>query len=108
MDNQHVTILLIILVLSVMFIGISLKEDFQPNYLYIPAKNTRTPFSKLYNIDNMIAKNNNNLGWKSFWRKNYSGFSDNLNNIFTDAQFKNNPNQRLLFDGVRNTYENTI
>ena len=49
-----------------------------------------------------------NLGWKKYWRENFSEFSENLNNIYTDKPFKNNPNQRLLFDGVRNTQENTI
>ena len=48
-----------------------------------------------------------NLGWKKFWRENFSQFSDNLDNIYTDSPFKNNPNQRLLFDGVRNAQENT-
>ena len=65
-------ILLIILVLSVTFVGLNIKEDFSPGYLYIPVKNTKTPFSKIFNIDDEIAKQPENLGWKSFWRKNYS------------------------------------
>ena len=108
MDNQHTTILLIILVLSVTFIGVTLKEDFTPGYTYIPVKNTRTPFSKIYNIDTMKDSQAGNLGWKKYWRENFSEFSENLNNIYTDKPFKNNPNQRLLFDGVRNIQENTI
>ena len=108
MDSKHITILLIILVFSVTMIGISIKEDFQASYLYIPAKNTKTPFSKIYNIDTMINKPGNNIGWKSFWRKNYSQFSTDLNSVLTSTGFENNPNQRLLFDGVRNAQENTI
>lgn len=108
MDNKHITILLIILVFAVTMIGVSLKEDFHAGFLYMPVKNTRTPFSKIYNIDTMINKPGNYLGWKSFWRKNYSRFSNNLDNVLADAGFENNPNQRLLFDGVRNAQENTI
>lgn len=108
MDNKHTTILLIILVLSVTFIGVTLKEDFTPGYTYIPVKNTKTPFSNIFNIDTMKHTQSGNLGWKKFWRENFSQFSDNLNNIYTDSPFKNNPNQRLLFDGVRNAQENTI
>ena len=37
MDN-HITTLLIILVLSVTFIGVTLKEDFTPGYMYFPVK----------------------------------------------------------------------
>ena len=108
MDNHHITTLLIILVLSVTFIGVTLKEDFTPGYMYVPVKNTATPLSKIFNIDNMKHSQGNNLGWKSYWRENFSKFSDNLENIYTDKPFKFNPKQRLLFDGVRNAQENTI
>ena len=56
----------------------------------------------------MTHTQSGNLGWKKFWRENFSQFSDNLENIYTDQPFKYNPNQRLLFDGVRNAQENTI
>jgi len=108
MDNSHITTLLIILVLSVTFIGVTLKEDFTPGYMYVPVKNTATPFSKNFNIDIMKHTQSGNLGWKKFWRDNFSQFSDNLENIYTDKPFKYNPQQRLLFDGVRNAQENTI
>tara|TARA_B100000963_G_C22630095_1_gene674501 strand:+ start:3639 stop:3965 length:327 start_codon:yes stop_codon:yes gene_type:complete len=108
MDNKHTTILLIILVLSVTFIGVTLKEDFTPGYTYIPVKNTRTPFSKIFNIDTMKHTEQGNLGWKKFWRDNFSKFSGDLDQIYVDKPFKYNPKQRLLFDGVRNAQENTI
>ena len=47
--DRHITILLIILVLSVT-LGLNIKEDFSPGYLYIPVKNKNT-FSKIFNID---------------------------------------------------------
>jgi hypothetical protein len=106
--DRHLTILLIILVLSVTFIGLNIKEDFSPGYLYIPVKNTKTPFSKIFNIDDEINKQSQNLGWKSFWRKNYSQFSDNLNTVYKDNHLDKHPGKRLLFDGIRNAQENSI
>ena len=100
MDN-HLKTIFIILIVAVTFLCINLncKEHFYVNLIF-KSKSTKPQMKKLFNIDSEIAANNNSLGWKSFWRKNYSKYDDNLNNIYKNPEYT--PfKQKLLYDGIR-------
>lgn len=99
--DTHLKYLLIVFIMSVTFMCINLncKEHFYIDVLI--KKPVRKPSSnKLFNIDNEIDRTPGRLGWKSFWRNNYSTYDDNLEKVFKDPEhtpFKT----PLLYDGVR-------
>jgi len=100
MDN-HLKTILIILVVSVTFLCINLncKEDFYVDII-IKSKPNKPQSKRLFNIDSEIDANKNHLGWKSFWRKHYSKYDNNLNNIYKNPEYT--PfKQKLLYDGIR-------
>ena len=41
----------------------------------------------MFNIDEQIKIKQQPIGWKTFWRKNYSTFDDNLNNVFREPEY---------------------
>ena len=67
--DRHLTILLIILVLSVTFIGLNIKEDFSPGYLYIPVKNTKTLLVKFLILMMKLINSLKILGGNLFGEK---------------------------------------
>ena len=99
---SHTSIITFVFLISIIFLSVySVNTENYKNVSKIPIKKrNRIIFSKSFQIENQIKCESDHLGWKNFWRTNYSKFSDNLNNVFKDKANKTNP--PLLFDGVRN------
>ena len=51
----------------------------------------------------MKLKSKEFLGWKGFWRKNYSKSGNNIEKIFTDKPFSSCKETKLYYDGVYQT-----
>lgn len=99
--NNQLTFILIIFILSIALICYRPKKETFVNSGKCNHKQTtnNSVFSKHFNIDHHLKCEPHNLGWKNFWRKNYSQFSNNLELLHSDHEDKTIP--PLLFDGVR-------
>ena len=99
---NHTSIITLVFLISIIFLSVySINYENYRNVHKPPVKKRgRKIFSKSFNIDNQLRCESNHLGWKNFWRTNYSKFSNNLNHVFKDTANKTNP--PLLFDGIRN------
>ena len=99
---NHTSIITIVFLISIIFLSVyPVNSENYRNIKKSPIKKkSRIIFSKSFDIDNQLKCEANHLGWKNFWRTNYSKFSNNLNNVFKDKVIKTNP--PLLFDGIRN------
>lgn len=95
----HTTILLIIFVVTMCSIGLGLKEDF---VVYDNQLRVNYPVKKIpeFNIDTQIENNQRHLGWKSFWRNNFSKEEANIDGIFTNKAFSTCSQTKLRFDGI--------
>ena len=105
LSKYHTYIILIILVVSVTLLGLGIKETYID---YYQIKSSKTPFSQIFSIDNQIKSEPQYIQWKSYWRKNYSKFGNNLDKLFQNRPFQYNPRDRLLYDGVRDLNYNCI
>ena len=65
----HTSIILIIFITVICLLGLGLKEDFIISENFTNFKNNQVP---KFNIDRQIIDNREHLGWKSFWRNNFS------------------------------------
>lgn len=103
LKDYYKEILIAIFVITVVFMSISMKETFTSAYYYVKNKPNKQVMGGIFNIDQMIKETPNHLGWKKFWRENYSNFNvpldDSFNNSYYEIYAKNTP---LLYDGVRN------
>ena len=81
-------------------------EQFGVNNLYIQNKVSNTPFSKHFNIDNMLKEQPHNLGWKNYWRNNFDKPENTLDDFFNQTPVQELP--KLLFDGVQEVSCNRI
>ena len=96
----HTSIILIIFIMVICLLGLGLKEDFIINTeKYKNYKNNITKF----NIDTQIKNNRQHLGWKAFWRENFSKWDNNIEKIFTNKPFSKCENLKLRYDGVHNS-----
>ena len=84
LNNFHTSVLLIIFIVAIASLGIGLKEDF---FVHNEGFTNYSKNNKLFDIDNEIKTQKEFLGWKGFWRKNYSKLGNNIEKIFTDKPF---------------------
>jgi hypothetical protein len=100
--NVHTTIILIIFIVCITMICLRLGE--LENFINTDVIDNITPpnktFSKLYNIDTQIIDNSANLGWKKFWRENYSKQDSNLDEVFKPSDYSHRI-KPLLYDGIK-------
>lgn len=101
--NVHTSIILIIFIVSITMICMRLGEF--ENYINIEDTSiqptTNRVFSKLYNIDEQLVTNSKNLGWKKFWRQNYSKEDPNIEKQFNHTEWTHKAIPPLLYDGIR-------
>ena len=97
LSKFHLSIILIIFIMCICLLGLGLKEDF-----YVPKeqKENFSIYSPEFNIDKQVLSIPEYLGWKSFWRKNYTKWNNNLNDLFKDKPFSLCPSTKLLYDGI--------
>jgi hypothetical protein len=95
----HTSVILIIFIVTICLLGLGLKEDFiilNKEEFY---NHTLKPVPK-FNIDEQIKTNKEHLGWKSFWRENYSKLGSNIEKIFVNKPFSKCKDTQLKYDGV--------
>lgn len=93
----HTSILLIIFIVAIASLGIGLREDF---FVQNEGFTNYSEKKTLFNIDNEIESQKEFLGWKGFWRKNYSNLSNNIEKIFTNKPFSSCKETKLYYDGI--------
>ena len=100
--DYHTYIIIILFILCIIFLGMNIKEHFPVAHYHMEVKKTNTPLANLFNIDNMIEEQPENLGWKKEWRDKYSKGTVELDNSFKDTSYINySTHNKLLFDGIR-------
>ena len=99
--NKHTKIVLIIFISTILFMCLNMNcyEKFYVN-VSIKKPQKKPCKKKLFNIDEQIKTNQNPIGWKTFWRKNYASFDNNLNNVFKEPEYTPFKN-KLMYDTVR-------
>ena len=99
--NVHTSILLIIFIVSITMLCLSIGK-YEPFVEKIePLPKQMTTFSKLYDIDRQLEENSDNLGWKKFWRENYSKEDENITKLFNVNSWSHNLRPPLLYDGIK-------
>lgn len=99
--NKHTKIILTIFISTILFMCFNMDcyEKFYVNVLIKKPPKTITK-KQLFNIDEQIKIKQQPIGWKTFWRKNYSTFDDNLNNVFKEPEYTPFKN-KLMYDTVK-------
>ncbi len=99
--NKHTKIVLVIFISTLLFTCLNM-NCFEKFYVNVSIKKpTRKPQKKiLFNIDEQIKTKPQPIGWKTFWRKNYSSFDKNLNNVFKEPEYTPFKN-KLMYDTVK-------
>lgn len=97
----HTSIILIIFIVAICILGIGLKEDFiVKNEEYVNFNGNKM---KNFNIDKQIISDKKHLGWKAFWRENFSKWNNNIEKIFRDKPFSMCNKTKLKYDGIYDT-----
>ena len=101
--NKHTKIIFIIFISTILFMCLNMNcfEKFYVNVSIKKKLNKKLSKNKLFNIDEQIKNKQQPIGWKTFWRKNYSSFDNNLNNVFSDPEYTPFKN-KLMYDTIKN------
>lgn len=100
--NKHTKIVLTIFISTILFMCLSMNcyEKFYVNVFIKKSNRSQNKKQNLFNIDEYIKIKNQPIGWKTFWRKNYSSFDNNLNNVFREPEYTPFKN-KLMYDTVK-------
>ena len=101
--QYHTPIIIVIFIVIIFLLGLGLKEDYLIYNPKLSKKITTIKRKPIFNIDYQIKNNSKYLGWKTFWRKNYSKLDPNIDKIFVNKPFSTFKHTKFKYDGVLNS-----